>query len=787
MKHYLCSCLIVTVFLLSLPVSKVRGERSSCPIQCICVENRMNCERSGLKSLPPPFRLHLETLHVANQTFDKTRLGPSELAVYTSPEYGGQVILKKLFIRFCNIKSIEPKAFRALGSTLEMVDLSGNPLINIGAYAFAGLGPLTLVLDYIEQPEFDNEAFEDCRIKSLMMQYSNLTTLPIQPLLSLATKGRLEKLLLRGNRFRHLDSECERLFDRLIYFELDENPWHCDCQLTWLIRRYRLMLESRTRGTRYRGPQSDTGPEINQPRCSSPQSLVGRRFTDLITDMSEVYGTSPSVVQSRVLAPPTILHCAPPQIERLDIDLEQFIPSEKQEPSVNTDHQREELKPTAHLRCAVRGSAQLSVVWRYHHPGLGPTSLPNTSVTKRQGYDRINRLPVNNNFDSWLDGRHEAETALRVEKSGELDIYSCLGQDVIGNVSALIRIQWPLNPIYAPKAISPVGSINQGEETNMGTGNHSQEAAISPDWATKVIMSSQSALYAPQFSLSQLLGAIAGTFLSTVLLFFIVHWTLHCRMTERVQHKQFPSEKQTTTNLVASVGLSPAGTSSSSSNTKLVSTVKINDTSAHPSSTTIPMQINPEALSLNANLFNAHAYHQLINGGLPNMDTHTMPIAMSHGVGGSDQTKSTSQPEDGSTSQSTAYEPVAYSEAKPITYDIPWMVNIQHPQSRGPNEQQIPLLLSGMLTDVNRYVETPVSSHSGLIQSALMIPPPPPIPQPSLPPSAQSSLTLTNGTCTRNPSMTPKDSNLFALQATGYPYPGIVTNSALFDSSPSST
>ncbi|THD28259.1 Reticulon-4 receptor 2 [Fasciola hepatica] len=769
----------------------VYGEHSSCPTQCICVENRMNCEKSGLKSLPPPFRLHLETLHVANQTFDTTRLGPNELAVYTSPEYGGQVILKKLFIRFCNIKSIEPKAFRALGSTLEMVDLSGNPLIHIGAYAFAGLGPLTVVLDYVEQPEFDSEAFEDCQIKSLMMQYSNLSSLPIQPLLSLAAKGRLEKLLLRGNRFRYLDRQCERLFSELTYFELDENPWHCDCQLTWLIRRYRHMLESRSRGSRYRGPSSATGPEVNQPRCSSPPSLSGRKFTDLITDMSEIYATSTPTVHSRMHSLPTILHCPPPQIERLDISLEQFFFSDKQETNTDIDQTGEFARPVAHLRCAVRGSPQLSVVWRYHHPGLGPTSLPNTSVTQRSGHSRLNRLSTSSNFEPWLDDRREAETALRVEKTGELDIYSCLGQDIIGNVSALIRIQWPPNPIHWNTA-ALTGSNSHEGDTKQDTGNQSLDSMVSSDWATKVIMSSQSALHTPQFSLSQLLGAIAGTFLSTVLLFFIVHWTLHRRMTDRVQHKQFPGEKQPT-NLVNNVGISPAGTSSShasSSNTKQVSATKMNETSPHPSSNPIPMQFSPDALSLSANLFNAHAYHQLINGGLSNMGNHTISLGMGHGsgiVGGSDQTKSTSQQEDGSTSQSATYEPVAYSEAKPITYDIPWMVNMQHSQPRAPNEQHIPLLLSSMLTDVNRYVETPVTSHSGLIQSALMIPPPPPIPQPSLPSSAQSSLTMTNGTCTRNLSMTPKDSNLFVLQATGYPYPGIVSNSALFDSSQSST
>ncbi|VDP82734.1 unnamed protein product [Echinostoma caproni] len=752
----------------------------------------MNCEKSGLKTLPPPFRLHLETLHVANQTFDSTRLGPNELAVYTSPEYGGQVILKKLFIRFCNIKSIEPKAFRALGSTLEMVDLTGNPLIHVGAYAFAGLGPLTVVLDNIEQPEFDNDAFEDCRMKSLMMQYSNLTTLPVQSLLSLAMKGRLEKLLLKGNRFRYLDRQYERLFNELSYFEVDENPWHCDCQLTWLIRRYRQMLESRARGTRHRSPSVDTGPEIKQPRCVSPPSLVGRKFTDLITDLSEVYSTTHVINQPGRHPPPTILHCPPPQIERLDINLEQFFTGDRLESTTNSGHDQKHLKPAAHLRCAVRGSPQLSVIWRYHHPGMGPTNLLNTNVTQRAGHGRMNGLSGAGSFEPWLDDRRETETALRVEKTGELDIYSCLGQDVIGNVSALVRIQWPPNqiPIIPPTTTASPGSTGRKGETKDRLTNHTRDGSISPDWATKVIMSSQSALHTPQFSLSQLLGAIAGTFLSTVLLFFIVHWTLHCRMADRARHKEFSGEKQQT-NLI---GVSPAGTSSSqtsSSNAKLVPAVKMSDSSVHPSSAAVPMQINQEALSLTANLFNAHAYHQLINGGLQNMGHHTLPMNMGHGGAipiPTDQSKSqSSHQDDCNTSQSAAYEPVAYSEAKPMTYDIPWLINMQNSQPKGPNEHHLPLLLSGMLTDVNRYAETPVSSHPGLIQSALMIPPPPPIPQPSLPPSAQSSLTLTNGISSRNPSMTQKDSNLFALQASGYPYPGFVSNPGLFDSSPSST
>ncbi|CAL8088644.1 unnamed protein product [Calicophoron daubneyi] len=757
-----------------------------CPPQCLCVPNRMSCEKPGLRHLPSPYMLQIEHLVVQNQTFDSTHLGPTEMSMYTSPEYGGQVRLKRLHIRFCNIRTIGRNAFQALGSNLEMLDLTGNPLKHIGDYAFAGLGQLTLILDYVEQPELDEYTFEGlAKMKSLIMRHSNLVTLPYKPLLHLSSEGKLDKLLLKGNHLRKLDEKFDNIFMHLQDFEIAGNPWHCDCQLTWLIRRYRLMLENRSnpfKQRRRRWPEDgpmDWEAEDNQPKCGSPPALIGRNFSDLITSLDEVYK---QFTNKRVnFHLPTVLYCPPPHLQSLDINLQHLLTPALSRQSSKTETRTERTsdstnendagKTYINLKCAMKGSPQLAITWNYHHPSMGLKNVSNLSTVHRRGASNLDELA--RSADSWsfdLSDLMETESDITVRRNDDLDVYSCLGQDVIGNVSALIRVHWP----------PTVPTVPHTEKVTTTTPTINVSRKQLPNEWPKDMITSTSMLHSPKFSLGELLGAIAGTFLSTVLLFFIVHHTLHCRLNGCDKQKRTESAKSEA-GILQSPGVSPAGTSSSnasSSNTKLISPTN-GGADYCPGSR--PVQINPEALSLTANLLNAHAYHQLINGNCA-LGRNTLPVGLgqavvSQGAGINRSLGSQAQipqqqiyrTSDGCATSMAAYEPVAYSDANNLTYDIPLITNMNAAntpqQIRMLTEQHIPLLFSGMLRDPNRPNDSKPLQNSGLIQSALMIPPPPSIPQPSLPASS-SSLTLTGSSA-----RTPMDSdNLMALQS-GFPIP----------------
>ncbi|TGZ60969.1 hypothetical protein CRM22_008264 [Opisthorchis felineus] len=751
LQTVICQTIIFLLALLRFTALSI-----DCPIQCNCVPNRMSCEVRGLKQLPEPYSSQLESLLVENQTFDSSHLGPSELSMYRTPEFGGHVRLKSLYIRSCNIRTIGRNAFESLGSRLELLDLTGNPLKHIADYAFTGLGQLTLILDKLDQPPaFDDHTFSGLvRMKSLIMRHSKLTTLPYQPLLQLTSDGKLGKLLLKGNQLRRLDSKYDRIFVRLQDFEINDNPWYCDCQLTWLIRRYRTMLQKRSssyhsRQRRWDGQFSNNWElEDNQPKCADPASLAGRNFSDLITDMREVYIPPDSLYNA-----PKIFHCPPPQLESLDVLIDSLDGGENATASGSTRGKSTPSKPSVKLKCVVRGSRQMQVSWQYHPPGpFGPQPIGKDSNSVRS------QNAMSNQYGLSSDELTRAESNIVVERIAESDAYSCLGYDVIGNVSTLVRIKWPLLPtstIAAPVRVTSEPPVM----------NYTRDPAPS-DWSKEILIPSDSVLHSPQYSLSQLMGAIIGTFLSTVLLFLGIHCALHWRANICEARKSRKSE----VNVVGNASVSPAGTSSSntsSSNTRLISSPKLNELSAM----NMPFHLNPDAMLVTKNFLNAHLLQQAMNSAA-HMDNSNLPVGIeSASLPNSLQTQmhfqSTMTP--GPNTIPVAYEPVAYSDMNNLTYDVPWMVNMNRtnpmhfpPSQNLRSEQQIPLLFNNQCTLSNH--QQPLIDHNSGLPATLQIPPPPSIPQPSLP-GTPSTATLNNDTMNRTPS---SGTNLMILQA-GYP------------------
>ncbi|KAH8876637.1 Reticulon-4 receptor 2 [Schistosoma japonicum] len=775
--HHNIHCILLIVITVCTIKLSYGIESTLCPQQCICSSKRMNCELPGLKYLPIPPMLQLEYLLIQNQTFLNTHLGSNELSIYRSIEYGGKIQLKSLHIRYCNIASLGRNTFQALGSQLRLLDLTGNPLIDIADYAFTGLDQLTLIMDEIKLTNFHENTFNGLtKMKSLIMRNSNLRELPYKSLEQLTSISRLNQLILKGNQLQRLNIKYDVIFKELQNFEINDNPWHCDCQLNWLIKRYRHIHKNDWNDT----IENSWDREDNQPKCSTPHSLAGYKFSDLITDLSEAYHPITTNTWGK-LNPPFILYCPPPQLERLDVDLTKLHYSDSKISQNTVREKRNErlnLKSTdqhssVRLTCSMKGSTELSIMWYYHKSDMTVLNLSNIHVTRKYSDDRqLSRLNKEN--EAWSIRSNEiirAESELEVTKQHEVDMYSCVGIDVIGNVTATVRLQWPL--------IMPTKLLEMENEplTALTLPYNESKPTYLNSWPTTPLSQSGSVLHTKQFSLGELIAATAGTFLSTVLLFFIIYQSLHRRLSPCDKRKQYRPHK--TDNAILEVpGISPGGTSSSntscSASRPAITTSSIETNVSETSITNCPTgQMNSESISLATNLLNAQ---QFLNG--MSAFTHTtLPVnmrqqTMQTELGRCIRPAQSSTIGDGSLN-SMSYEPISYSDANNVTYDVPWIVNtnsnnlnngnVVNVNQRISNEHCIPLLYNGLPTSITNPIE---SNHStSHLHGGLFIPPPPSIPQPSLPNSCtNSTLSLKNVTVQPN-----FQGNLLFLQSGCYP------------------
>ncbi|VDP35641.1 unnamed protein product [Schistosoma curassoni] len=411
--------------LLNIELSYQLDDNTICPKQCICSSKRMNCELSGLNYLPiPPPILQLEYLLIQNQTFMNTELGPNELSIYRSIEYGGQIQLKSLHIRYCNIISLKRNTFQILGKQLRLLDLTGNPLIHIEDYTFNGLDQLTLIMDEIKLRNFQLNTFNGLtHMKSLIIRNSNLDELPYQSLIQLITMSKLNQLIINGNQLKQLDKKYDVIFKELQHFEIHDNPWHCDCQLNWLIKRYQSIHKSHRNNTIESNNNNNNNnnnkwnhndeEDDNQPKCSTPFSLAGYKFNDLITDLSEVYDYNNPVINTWEKSnSPFILYCTPPQLERLDVDLTHLYHIENSMIK-NSDHQQ---YPSVRLTCSMKGSRELSIIWYYHNHNNNTMTLVNLS-----NHHITHRYPNNKQISYTNNDIIKVESQLDIIKQQQID------------------------------------------------------------------------------------------------------------------------------------------------------------------------------------------------------------------------------------------------------------------------------------------------------------------------------------------------------------------------------
>ncbi|XP_068617504.1 phospholipase A2 inhibitor beta-like isoform X2 [Battus philenor] len=125
--------------------------------------------------------------------------------------------------------------------TLEQLDVSDNPIQEVSGEDFYDVTALrVLKLNNLAIREVSPFTFASLHslTKLEMERNLNLTEFNAlafgQEVLDDPDDFLLEELSLKSSRLRTLDQKLEVPFGRLTRLDLQGNPWHCDCRITWL-------------------------------------------------------------------------------------------------------------------------------------------------------------------------------------------------------------------------------------------------------------------------------------------------------------------------------------------------------------------------------------------------------------------------------------------------------------------------------------------------------------------------------------------------------------------------
>ena len=476
---------VVIALLLLLISLGTRVQCINCPSLCQCVSSMMDCKDPGLETLPPAPSNKLEMVVIASQTFRRTILDREALRPYWSPEHGGQVRLRLLKIRNCNIVSIASNAFANLGSQLEELDLSGNPLHTIEAHAFTGLRLKSLFLNNLQSPVIHEQAFSSIiEVHSLSLQNSRLTSLPLRPLIELVNLHGLKSLSIRENEITYLSPNYEPAFRLLESFDLSDNPWNCDCNLRWLIQLQKWNRLPKTSA----GNSGDSRSDIRHPKCISPIEFAGYTFDEIILNEGESFPDNYLHTSARKRP---VLACIMPRVERIEIDLRQ--PNSEQD-----------LEKIARIVCQMKGAPDMSVNWIYHESNGEIRNV--TEMAKQQIEVPPLLYPYSLPQPKLLISR------LSVKQFSETDVYSCMGQNIMGNTSVSVSIHWP-----------PKKQEGKDHSAFLERGNKVPDDL--PSSLMDFARPAEYSILAKRFSLMDVIGAVLGTFLITMLIFIIAFRT----------------------------------------------------------------------------------------------------------------------------------------------------------------------------------------------------------------------------------------------------------------------
>ena len=190
-----------------------------------------------------------------------------EHPVISRANFTRYVNLEQLYLTGCGIQRIQVDTFID-NKKLKWLDIGKNRIKTIFDYTFRDLTLDHLFLNDNPGMKIQTMAFGGLKTTGLYIQNNFIDKLSLEVLRPL--KGTLKTLWLDGNKFDKFNSEWIELFKTLSHLRIGDNPLHCNCESRWLFEFYTSTSRIFEGGA--------------APSCLSPGRLRGKTFIEMQVD-----------------------------------------------------------------------------------------------------------------------------------------------------------------------------------------------------------------------------------------------------------------------------------------------------------------------------------------------------------------------------------------------------------------------------------------------------------------------------------------------------------------------
>lgn len=422
-----------------------------------CIAGSLSCQEGGLTHLPDRLSSDIQSMIFMGHKFNNPLLTSYNFSTYTQQN----VKLQRLTLRNCGIQSIQSGTFQSLKS-LQQLDLSQNRIKAILKGTFEGLHLDFLRLDENFGLSIADGAFQDSSIVSLSMNQCGLKLLSYNVLLPLINSKQLKNLHLSGNQLITLESRLEPIFLQLQSLSLEQNPFNCDCKLSWLVSVLnRRQIQRRTRGLSMFNDVADEA-DAKLLRTSSSLMEINHHNAPLDGDLLKPLCHNPRRLIGRSIESLTVsdFYCGTPKLQVIEIDLGQLTTFYQSENKGRLTSEKLEQENgnflTVTVRCQVKGSPELQMDWyrpvsldnnsdiqpytqAQYHQSQQLIRVPNAKVLRSGGIEL--KLSRKVNFKNENLMKHSGNQSLPPTSTTEKLI--CYATDSNGNTSAEIVFRWP--------------------------------------------------------------------------------------------------------------------------------------------------------------------------------------------------------------------------------------------------------------------------------------------------------------------------------------------------------
>lgn len=256
----LCFLYIYEFILISLCIV-LTVNAGSCPTVCRCltVAKNVHCSRKNLPFIPNGIPADTVQLNLKDNNFQNPTLTKSNFSRFP--------YLQHLYLESCGIEYISVDTFSNL-KQLKFLDVSKNRLKIIDDFTFRGLTLEYLFLNDNPGMQISKNAFGGLQTKGLYIHncaISNISIEVVRPL-----NSTIKTLSLDGNKLDRFDKQWIYFFNTLAHLRLGGNPLHCNCEARWLYEFYQSHLPM------FSG--------MDPPSCRTPPRYRGQMFNSLTED-----------------------------------------------------------------------------------------------------------------------------------------------------------------------------------------------------------------------------------------------------------------------------------------------------------------------------------------------------------------------------------------------------------------------------------------------------------------------------------------------------------------------